>query len=461
MLIEKVKKFITNNQLIEPGELVLLAFSGGVDSTALLHILLSFKEEINFKLALAHFNHMIRGEEADKDENFVRDVAEKEGLKLEIGRYDVPMLAKKQSLSLEDAARKARYEFLFRTAQKLNAQKIAIAHNRGDKAETFLINLLRGSGAKGLSGMKPVQHKIIRPLLECQRGEIEQFLKKRHIQYRIDSTNIDTKYIRNRIRHNLIPYLEKQFNQNIESILVHEADIIAEEDNYLQAEARKIFDKISEIDEKESHFKINSLIELHKALQRRILRLAIQHIKVDLKRITWSHINDIIQIFIAPSNEAKITLPQGIIHKKCNKEIIIGTNLIKTKVEFSKNVTIPGSVNIKEIDESYIIKLEQIKAEKKLYIQKNNKKAFLDAEKIEKQLLVRNRREGDIFFPLGSKGKKKLKAFFIDKKIPRQKRDMIPLFISRGEIAWVAGLAIGEHFKLSSSTRKVVIIERG
>jgi tRNA(Ile)-lysidine synthase len=461
MLIEKVKKFITLNQLIKPGALVLLAFSGGIDSTALFYILLNLQTELNFTLVLAHFNHMIRGDEADKDEEFVRDLAEKETLQLEVERYNVPMLAHKQSLSLEDAARKARYEFLFRTAEKIHAHKIAIAHNRGDNAETFLLNLLRGSGTKGLSGMKPMQNKIIRPLLQCKRREIEQFLNSREIRYRIDSTNVDTKYARNRVRYDLIPYLEKQFNPNIESTLIHEADIIAVEDDYLKIQAQKIFEEISKSDARGIHFKINSLLQLHKALQRRLLRLAIRHIKGDLKRIRWCHINDIMQIMTESKDDAEVALPQGIIAKKHNKEILIGCEISEKKVNFCKTVPVSGILKIKEIDENYTIRVEPIKTVKNKYMQKDNDNAFLDADKLGKQLIVRNRREGDLFFPLGSKGKKKLKAFLIDKKIPRQKRDMIPLFIAREEIAWVAGLAIGEHFKIDPSTRNVVIIERG
>jgi len=461
MLIEKVRNTILRYQMIEKNELVMLALSGGVDSTALLWILLQLKDELNFELALAHLNHQLRGEEADKDERFVQALSDETGLELKIGQYNVRRLACKEGLSLEEAARKARYGFLFKAANELIADKIALAHNRDDQAETFLINLLRGSGCKGLSGINPIQSKLIRPLIECHREEIEEFLKKRGLRYRIDLSNFNVRYIRNKMRHKLIPYLQKNFNPNIKAILAQEADILREVDDYLKTEIDQKIEELTTRDKYKICIKTTPFVLLPLAIKRRLIRGAIERVKGDTKRITWAHINSILQLFEAGREGKKVTLPQGLMVKREMDEVIIEHKAIEKQIEFSLKASIPGRIEIKEIDKCFILRLESSSAVGNNYRQGGENRAFLDAEKVGKEFLVRNRRKGDRFFPLGSKGERKLKEFLIDKKIPRQERDTIPLFISRGEIAWVAGFAIGESFKIEPSTRQVVIIERG
>lgn len=461
MLIEKVKKTITSYQLVNDGEHILLALSGGVDSTALLWILLKLRDELKFGLTLAHLNHQIRGEDADKDEQFVRDLAKETSLKLKVGRYNVPKLARKEGLSMEEAARKARYQFLFQSAEGLKANRIALAHNRDDCAETFLINLLRGSGCRGLSAMKPVQGKLIRPLIECPREEIEEFLQQEGQSYRLDLSNLDIKYTRNKVRHSLIPYLEKHFNPNIKEILAQEMDILREEDDYFRAKTSQIFYELCYSDINGVHIKVNPFVSLPLAIKRRLIRLAIEKAKGDIKRITWAHISSILQLFSIEKEEKRVMLPQGLRGRRLGKEVVIEPEMEEKKVEFSHKVSIPGHIKIQEIDEDFIIRLERASVVGNNYIQKAENRAFLDADKVAKEFLVRNRKEGDRFFPLGSQGERKLKSFFIDKKIPRKERDKIPLFISRGKIAWVAGLAIAESFKINPSTQQVVIIERG
>ena len=239
MILGKVKKTIKRYNLIQRGDKILIAYSGGVDSTGLLASLWELRKEWALKLALAHFNHRLR-QRADEDERFVRKVASEYALPLFVESEDVRSYARSKSLNLEEAGRQLRYAFLEKTAKKWRASKIATGHTMTDQAETFLMRLLRGSGPRGLGGVYPlVEGLVIRPLLQVKREEIEAYLSKQHLPYRVDESNFDRRFLRNRIRLDLIPYIKQNFEPEIVSSLGRIASIIREEDSLLEKIAQE------------------------------------------------------------------------------------------------------------------------------------------------------------------------------------------------------------------------------
>jgi tRNA(Ile)-lysidine synthase len=239
MILERIKKTIQEYQLLEKKDKILIAYSGGVDSTALLSMLLELRDEWSFGLFLGHFNHKLR-HTADEDEQFVRRMAKKYSLPLYVGSKDVSSYARIKKLNIEEAGRELRYDFLKKTALKIGGAKIATGHNMTDQAETFLMRLMRGSGLRGLAGIFPlVEGIVVRPLIQVERQDIEAYLKEKGIEFRIDESNLDRRFLRNRIRMDLIPYIKKNFEPEIVPSLGRIASIIREEDSFLEKIAQE------------------------------------------------------------------------------------------------------------------------------------------------------------------------------------------------------------------------------
>ena len=461
LLVDKVRRTLSQYQMIGSGEGVLVGISGGPDSVALLHLLWSLKEDMSFSLVAAHLNHRLRGKESDGDEEFVRQMTTKLGVRLITESVEVGKVAEKESLNLEDAARRERYRFLLRTAKTLSLSKIAVGHTRSDQAETFLLRLLRGSGMRGLASIYPVKDGIIiRPLIETSREEVIAYLAENNLGYRVDSSNYDLSFQRNYLRGVLLPLLEKNVSKNIKEILSRTAKVLREEDDFLNSHTTHLFSKLARIEDRRVIFDISQLREQHLAIRRRLLREGIAHLKGDTLGLTFNHGEEVLQLLDEGKRGRRISLPDKVIVERRGGELIIRRKESSTIEEFLYEVTLPGDVFIKEGNQKFKLTSLPLKEFKLHYHLKAGNCAFLDRAKLSLPLTVRNRRRGDHFFPLGGGGYTRLKKFLINKKIPREERDKIPLFISRGEICWVAGVQIGESFKVADTTQEVVIIER-
>jgi tRNA(Ile)-lysidine synthase len=320
--VREVYTTVVQFGMIQKKDAVLAGVSGGPDSVTLVRVLLDLKEHLGIPLGIAHLNHGLRGEESQRDEQFAKDFARKFCLPFFCKTMDIKRLAKEERLSTEEAGRNARYAFFTKTAAAHGFTKIATGHNRDDNAEQVLMNLLRGSGPGGLTGIPPVrENRFIRPLIQMPKSRILTFLKEKDQAFVLDSSNTDESYLRNKIRHNLIPRLEEDFNPEIKSSLNRLSHILRQEEDFLTDQATRIFN-ISIIEENKAMvvLSIAQLIQSHPALVNRVIRLAIARVKKDLRRITLTHIQDILTFMVSSESNKSLDLPGRVrVYKIKNK----------------------------------------------------------------------------------------------------------------------------------------------
>nr|WP_319495157.1 tRNA lysidine(34) synthetase TilS [uncultured Desulfobacter sp.] len=293
---DQVLDTIQEHGMVVPGYSVLIGVSGGPDSMALAQVLINLKKDLGIRIGLAHLNHMLRGSDALADETFVREFAGEHNLDLVVKKQNIAELAKKQRLCVEEAGRNARYDFFIRVAREKDFHRVALGHHRDDNVEQVLMNLVRGAGPRGLRGIPPVrQGKFIRPLIRMSRADILAFLDEINQTYRVDRSNEDTSYLRNRIRHCLIPFLETQFNPDIKAGIARMSGIIEQEDDFLDRMAQTALDNATTGREKgQIELSISEINGLDRALGARIIRAALLSVKQDLRRISNTHIRDIL-----------------------------------------------------------------------------------------------------------------------------------------------------------------------
>ena len=303
--------------LIQDGDKIVLGVSGGPDSMCMLDMMRELKEEknINFEIYVAHVNHMIR-EEAIDDEKYVQNYCLKHNIEFFVKRADVQKIANDKKMGTEEAGRKVRYDFFEEVLQKTGSNKIAIAHNKNDKIETIIMHLLRGSGLSGLKGIEPIRdNKYIRPLIECERQEIEQYCEDRKLQPRIDKTNFENEYTRNKIRNIVIPYIKKEFNPNIIQTLSRLSEVATDESNYIDLQTQKIYNKLLiEKSDKQIILKLKEFNQQENVIQKRLVLKTIKELNGSTDRIEKIHIEDIIKLctnnignkYLTPNKNLKI-----------------------------------------------------------------------------------------------------------------------------------------------------------
>ena len=311
LFLREVFETIAQFDMIQKKEAVLVGVSGGPDSVALVRVLVHLAKSRDLTLGIAHLNHGLRGKESQRDERFVRDLSQKLGLPFFSKTLDIRVQAKKEHLSIEEAGRNARYAFFTQTADTQGFTKIATGHNQDDNAEQVLMNLLRGSGPKGLSGIPPVrENRFIRPLIQMPKSRILNFLKAKEYPFVMDSSNTDESYLRNKIRHTLIPLLEDAFNPEIKAGLDRLSHILRQEEGFLTAQATQAFNHCAlEHNKTRVTLSIPRLTQNHPAIVNRILRLAIARVKKDLRRITLTHIQDILTFMDRSESGKSLDLP--------------------------------------------------------------------------------------------------------------------------------------------------------
>ncbi|MBF0201671.1 MAG: tRNA lysidine(34) synthetase TilS [Desulfamplus sp.] len=321
--IKDICNVMEGHAMILPHDHILVALSGGPDSVAMLGVFLHIRQMLDLKLGIAHINHCLRGDEADGDEAFVRELAFIHKLPCHISRTDVPALAKSRGLSFEEAARQVRYAFYGNLSRDYGYCRIALGHNSDDNAEQVLMNLLRGTGTKGLAGIPPTRllkmdnlkgPTIIRPLIQTSRKEIMDWLEQQGQPFMVDSSNSDTSYLRNRVRLHLIPYLQREYNPSVSEALNQLSRILIDEESWMEGEAEKLFKRHATLttsggDVIQVSFPRSVFATMLTALSRRLVRRAILAVKGDLKRVAMVHVEAILKLIPAPTGGTSLDLP--------------------------------------------------------------------------------------------------------------------------------------------------------
>jgi len=458
-LVQRVGAFIKRHQMVLPGSLVVVAVSGGPDSVALLHILNYLKSELGISLHVAHLNHMFRGKESEEDARFVAELAGSLGLPFTVAAEDVPAYRNKYRLSSQVAAREVRYNFLRKVALSTGAARIALGHQADDQAETVLINFLRGAGPAGLKGMLPVRDGFfVRPLLEVRRAEIERFLSDKGFLWRQDSSNQKTVYTRNRLRLELIPYLEREYNPALVPALLRLAGICREEDEFLESVANRAFPRVScRTADKGLSLDVAGLKSLAPAIIRRVVRRAWREMAGSGAALTFERTESVLELLGPGKSGAKVELPGGVLARREGGNLYLGRVLPKTgrAPYFCYPLKVPGSVYVPEAGctiTAEIKELSQAPDPKSLPADE----ALLDLDRLPVDLCVRRRQEGDVFWPLGQALPQKLKDFFIGQKVPFWQRDLVPLVAKGREIVWVGGIRPAEPYRVNEKTKRVL-----
>jgi tRNA(Ile)-lysidine synthase len=441
--------------MLSRGDKVLLSISGGTDSLALWQLFLRFKPVLGLNLHVFHLNHMLR-KEAEDDANFVRGLAEEAGIPSSIVSYDVPSYIAKHRLSTQEGARRIRYELLQDVAERIGADRIALGHHAEDQAETFLMWLLRGAGTEGLAGIPAVRGRYIRPLIETRRVDLEDYCKKHGLTPRIDPSNFDLAYERNRVRLELIPYLTTHYQPRLVEILSHTGQIIADEGSVISQLTQEKFKKLVRLQKNEVRIHIPALASLPVALRRRLLRRAIQEVKGDLRGIEFRHIESLVER-ISEKRKVDVDLPEGVAVFQEYEYLVVSSQEARKAEPFGKiGLRVPGKTEVPPLD----IEIEaSVFNSGQADIVQGPDTAFLDSNKVRLPLVVRSRRDGDVFVPLGMRDFKKLQDFLVDEKVPRRERDRIPVVESGEGIVWVAGYRIDDRFKVTAKTIKVLVLK--
>ncbi len=457
MLTKKVLDTIKRENLVQTGDRILVALSGGADSMTLLHVLKSLQKELGIKVFSAHLNHQIRGVEAHSDALFSYRASREMDIRCFLSSVNVPDLAMDKKLTIEEAARFARYNMLFELMKKLRCNKIATAHNLDDQAETLIMRILRGTG---LNGLKGIEYKradgVIRPLMDIKRYEIEEYCRLNDIHYITDNTNLENSYTRNKIRLELLPFIEEHFACNIKEILSRMSNGIREDSRYLEENASKSFDELHQkIEDYAIKFELDGLDNLPDTIIKRMLKLAYAELLGSAEGLEYIHLDDALKIIKNPKSELMTNFPKGItVEKKGYNLYVTEKPIVDEDIDFEYEINLNGTTEIPEL--ALQIDARTMSREKcKLLSSSSNIKAF-DIDKINGKLVVRNRRVGDKIKPLGFSGTKKVKDIFIDKKIPQQNRNRIPIFADDNKVIWILGHDISDESKIGEGTKKVV-----
>lgn len=443
-MLNKVIATIKKYNMLSFGDSIVIGVSGGADSVCLTDILNSIKDQYNLNITLVHINHNIRGEEAKRDENYVINLAKHYGNNIKIFSYEVEKLAKENGLTVEEMGRKLRYDAFYTVAGSTG--KIAVAHNLNDNCETMLMRFFRGTGIKGLGGISASRERIIRPLINISRAEIEEYCKNKGLKFCTDSTNAIEEYTRNKIRLNIIPEIQKNFNENIAVTMARTAELMADEDSYMNKEAIKAY-KACEIEPK--RIDIDILKKYDKVIQRRVIRLGFVDYSADLHDISYDHVENVLSLINKESGKT-IELPNGLRAIREHNSIYFCKTI--DKKDFSYNIEIEKAYTLKNIGLGICISNNNL--------HENNKNVCtipLDYDKINKiNLFVRSRQTGDkITLYNGSKSIKKL---FIDEKIPLSKRDTIPLLVQGNDVIWVKDMKTSAYFKANQESTNIIYL---
>ncbi len=444
--VKKVYDTILKFNMINENDKILVGFSGGADSLFLIHSLMELQNYINFELFAAHLNHGIRGNEADSDETFVFNYCKKNKIRLFTKKVDIPQIASQSKISDEVAGRNERYRFFNEICTDNAINKIAVAHNKNDSVETVILNLIRGASLSGLCGIKPIHGNIIRPIIDISRTEIEDFLKTRKINYCTDSTNLTDIYTRNKIRNSILNTMT-EINSSVIDTVYSNMHNLNNDDNFIKSYCEKL-NCITESDD-EIIVNMDILRHEHISVKNRVLLMAFEKLKGNTSNISSSHLSIILN---ADKTGKSFNMPDNITVKTSYNNIVFS---YKNKTNDDYSYKLKVDIAVEYLKNKFILctycDYADLNEENTVYI---------DVDKVNiNKLTVRNRRNGDRFIPYGMNGEKKIKNFFIDLKLPKNKRDEIPILTDNDVIAAIVPYRVSELYKVTKNTKKILKIK--
>ena len=485
--MDRIRHSVRCHGLLRRGEPVVVGVSGGADSLCLLHLLCRLTSEYELSLHVAHLNHCLRGDESDADADFVREVATDWGLPCTVERVQVLSVAEQHGLSVEEAARRARYSFLGRVAQVVGSRRVAVGHNADDQAETILMHWLRGSGLAGLRGMLPsislaeyrlfegstpshvAEVCLVRPLLEVTREQIESYCEHYGLEARFDRSNLDTTYFRNWLRHEVLPLLATH-NPNVKEVLRRSAQVIADDYALLRSLLAESWPGLVLEDAPERIvFDLERWRALPTSLQRSTIREAVHRLRYSLRDISFLHVENAMRVARNGATGDRSTLPDGLMLAVAYDRMLIGEAPVLPRTpdwpllpagSQGLAVRVPGRTELPGSE--WVLETQLLEATHLSAAWASNPVPWtevLDAELAGRDLWLRTRAPGDQFHPLGMQGHTvKLGDFLTNEKVPRHVRDCLPLLVREQAIVWVCGLRLDERFRVRDQTTQVLAL---
>jgi len=456
-MLLKVRKTIRKYSMLSPGDVVVAAVSGGVDSVALVNVLARLRSSLSFELSVAHFNHRLRGEESDRDEEFVRDLARKLGLGCSVGHGRASHTGKAGTAAIEETARSERYAFLKAEAARRGGAKIATGHTLDDQAETVLMRFLRGSGPAGLAGIPPVNGNIVRPLIETTRDEILSFVEESGLGFVTDSSNVETRFERNWLRHVILPLLRER-HPRLPETLSWTAEVFAAVDSHLSAAARKLTSEVfSRSNKDQIDIDLTKLAGYDQAVRAYCLRLAAGSLLGSSRGLFGRHLRLLEDLANSRRSFARARLPGPVYVTKRAGVLSLATKAPAEPAPVPvRRIEVPGGTEVPELDLRIESSIEEVSGGPDPAFPEGPGEEWFDFEQVTLPLSCRTFRPGDRMKPFGIGGTKKLKKLFNEKAIPADLRSRVPLICAGSEIIWVVGVRRSALFPLTRDTRKIL-----
>ena len=457
MLINKAVETIKKHKMIAPGEHIIVAVSGGADSVALLNVLMVLKQKWRLDLTVAHLDHGIRGAESRREAEFVRGLACQMDIPCISEQRDVLSCKKEKGLSLQEAAREVRYLFFQEVFMREHADKIALGHHADDQAETILMWFLKGASINGLSGMPPLRDGIfIRPLIEVTRNEIEQYLQQSSIDSIPDTSQYELHYLRNKIRHQLIPILKKEYNPRIVETLTRMADLLRPDKEMLDKQAGDAVNKCLFKKGDKIYCNIDDIRKYSPSILGRLIKNIFYDLEGPTKGLAFKHIDAVRHLLDGKGPSRVVQMPGGLcVRREYGRLVFKKGDLDKFSYSFSFD-NLPDSVRIDKIGREIYFRFVDINNKKDIFKDKEKDVELLNFKEVKFPLVIRNWLPGDRFYPLGLGGSKKLKDLFIDRKVSVCEREKVPVMLFQDRIAWVCGFRIDERFKLKPDSKQAL-----
>jgi tRNA(Ile)-lysidine synthase len=456
-LLSNVKDYIQDHSLISPQTVVLIAVSGGADSVSLLHMLYRLRTEWPFTIHVAHLNHNLRAN-AQKDADFVTQTANALDIPISVGSAQVSELAKKEKRSIEDAARRARRDFLLKLAQKIGASRIALGHTKNDQAETILFRILRGTSLTGLSGIRPIAQELwIRPLLDVSRSQIEAYVAHHNLQFCVDESNTDLKFARNKIRHQLLPLIKNHYAPQIESALTRLGHLAKDDDALLENLCQDAFQKVAlYCSNRKIILDVKQIFGYHISLRRRLLKKALFELGISENTVTFQSINRLLDSL--DLGQAHIQISADLSAHRINGLLL----LVRPAPPFNVPICLQGNTSF-PIQNARILATRHAKPNTAPINSNDAYTVFFDADQLPPSLFIREVQPGDRFQPFGFSGRQKINKLLSEHKIPKPLREEIPVLVGDNQILWVLGLRRSNYAPITSKTKHIqqLIFEGG